>query len=242
MGELGTVNVEVRGAVGIVELARPEKLNALNYDVAVELPLAFERVGSDPAVGAVLLCGAGRAFSAGADLKDERVHQGADLIEHLESAADIPQVVAACRKPVVAAVQGYCVAGGLELMLAADVAIAAEDAVFFLSQLALGIIPAAGGISRLAQKIGVSWASRLVLTGERIDARKAEQIGLVTEVVAPERLRERGLELAAAIAAQPREAAYLAKDALASVHDMPLAAALKLDRQRVFPLFTATQR
>jgi enoyl-CoA hydratase len=127
------------------------------------------------------------------------------------------------------------------MALAADVAIAAEDAIFFLSQVSLGIIPAAGGISRLAHKVGAPWASRLVLTGERIDARKAEQIGLVTEVVEPERLRERAFELAAAIAAQPREAAHLAKDALTSVHDMPLNVALKLDRYRVFPLFAAEQ-
>jgi enoyl-CoA hydratase len=239
--ELRHLRVEVRNRVGILELNRPEKLNALNYDLAAELPDAVGRLVDDPEVGAILFCGAGRAFCAGADLKDDRVHDGADILEFFAAAdSKMMEVIASCPKPVVTAIQGYCVGGGVEFLLAADVAVAATDATFFFTQVGLGIFPAGGGTSRLVHRVGDQWAARLVLAGERIDAHRAEQIGLVTEVVAPEALRERAFALTRQIAEQPQTALQVAKQSLLGVREMPLSQALAMDRWRVLPLFAAT--
>jgi enoyl-CoA hydratase len=140
---------------------------------------------------------------------------------------------------VIAAVQGNCVGGGLETLVASDLGIAASDAIFFLSQISIGLIPAGGGITRLVQKINSPWAARLVLTGERIDAAKALEIGLVTEVVAPEDLPARAMELATEVAQHPHDSLWLAKEALVAAWQMPLSVALKVDRYRSFPLMAA---
>jgi enoyl-CoA hydratase len=238
--QLETIAVKREGRVGIVEFTRPDVLNAMNNRMAHELPVAFKELTDDPNVHAVLVCGEGRAFCSGADLKDPDVHAGSGIIDH-HRALDTNMVenFGACPKPVIAAVQGYCVGGGMETLVAADFGIAATDAIFFLTQVALGIVPAGGGITRLVQKINSPWAARLVLTGERIDAAKALEIGLVTEVVEPADLRARAMELATAVAEHPHDSLWLAKEALVEAWEMPLSVALKVDRYRSFPLMAA---
>jgi enoyl-CoA hydratase/carnithine racemase len=236
MASYETVAVSRDGNVGVVELNRPERLNAVSSQMARDLPLAFTDVAADPEVRAVVLCGAGRAFCSGADLKDPEVHAGTGIVDHLNAPdTDIIEAVGRCPKPVIAAIHGYCVGGGVEMVLASDFAVAAPDAILFLSQVAIGIIPAGGGISRLVHKISSQWASRMVLTAERIDADTAARVGLVTEVA--ENGRERAMELAATVAEHPLEALLLAKQSLQDVYDVPLSVALKMDRYRVYPLF-----
>ena len=235
--ELETIAVKREGRVGIVEFTRPEKLNARNMQMARELPVAFRELTEDDGIHVVLVRGQGRAFSAGADLKDPEVHAGKAIIAH-HRAKDTLMVenFGRCPKPVIAAVQGYCVGGGLETLVAADFGIAATDAIFFLSQVSIGLIPAGGGITRMVRKIGSPWAARLALTGGRIDAAKALEIGLVTEVVAPEELRDRAMELADAVAQHPLDSLWPAKESLVEAAEMPLSVALKVDRYRSFPL------
>ena len=235
-----TIEVRREGRVGIVEFTRPEVLNARNMQMARELPVAFKELTDDDGIHVVFVCGQGRAFSSGADLKDPEVHAGNAIIEH-HRAKDTLMVenFGRCPKPVISAVQGYCVGGGLETLVASDFGIAASDAIFFLSQISIGLIPAGGGITRLVQKINSPWAARLVLTGERIDAAKALEIGLVTEVVEPEALRDRGMKLAQEVARHPHDSLWLAKEALVEAWEMPLSVALKVDRYRSFPLMAA---
>jgi enoyl-CoA hydratase/carnithine racemase len=238
--ELETIEVRREGRVGIVEFTRPEVLNARNMKMARELPVAFKDLTDDDGVHVVLVYGRGRAFSSGADLKDPEVHAGNAIIEH-HRALDTNMVenFGACPKPVISAVHGYCVGGGLETLVASDFGIAATDAIFFLSQILIGLIPAGGGITRMVRKIGSPWASRLALTGERIDAAKALEIGLVTEVVEPEELRDRAMELAQAVARHSHDGLWLAKEALVEAAEMPLSVALKVDRYRSYPLMAA---
>jgi enoyl-CoA hydratase/carnithine racemase len=238
--QMETIEVRREGRVGILEFTRPDKLNAMNNQMARELPVAFKDLTDDDGVHAVLVCGQGRAFCSGADLKDPEIHAGSGILDHHRAQdTDMVENFARCPKPVIAAVQGYCVGGGMETLVAADFGIAATDAIFFLSQITIGIIPAGGGITRLVQKINSPWASRLVLTGERIDAAKALEIGLVTEVVEPEALRERGMELAQSVAQHPHDGLWLAKEALVEAWEMPLSVALKVDRYRSYPLMAA---
>jgi enoyl-CoA hydratase len=238
--EFETIVVKREGRVGILEFARPKVLNAMNNQMAHELPVAFQELTDDDGIHAVLVCGQGRAFSSGADLKDPEVHTGSSIIDHHRAKdTDMVENFGRCPKPVIAAVQGYCVGGGLETLVAADFGIAATDAIFFLSQISIGLIPAGGGITRLVQKINSPWAARLVLTGERIDAAKALEIGLVTEVVNPEDLRSRAMELATEVAQHPHDSLWLAKESLVQAWEMPLSAALVVDRYRSYPLMAA---
>ena len=238
--KLETIAVKREGRVGILEFTRPEKLNAMNNRMAHELPIAFQELTDDDGVHVVLVCGQGRAFCSGADLKDPEVHSGSGILDHHRAKdTDMVENFGRCPKPVITAVQGYCVGGGMETVVAADFGIAATDAIFFLTQVPLGIIPAGGGITRLVQKINSPWAARLVLTGERIDAAKALEIGLVTEVVEPEDLRDRAMELATEVAQHPHDSLWLAKESLVEAWEMPLSVALKVDRYRSFPLMAA---
>jgi enoyl-CoA hydratase len=235
-----TVTYEVIDRVARVTLTRPDCLNAVNRTLIREVNEAFGRIAVDDDVRAVVLAGQGRAFCAGADLKDPETHSADDVLATL--AGDGLDAVAACRKPVIAAVQGYAVGAGVEMVIAADIAIAAESAVFFLPQVALGIVPGAGGLSRLVRCVGEAWTTRMALLGEKIDAERALQIGLVTEVVSESQLEERSLAIATALADQPHIAVRLAKESIAEASDLPLSAALRTDKYRLFALSSSNEK
>ncbi|MFT3853425.1 MAG: enoyl-CoA hydratase/isomerase family protein [Ilumatobacteraceae bacterium] len=233
-----TVNYVVDDGVAHITLNRPDNLNALSRQLSADIARAFAQVEDDPAVRAVVLAGEGRAFCAGADLKDPDTHPATDIVGQLISSrgAGVDTPVAFCTRPVIAAVHGWAVGAGVEMAIAADVVVGAETARFYLPQVSLGILPGAGGASRLTRVIGKEWASRMILLGEKVDAPTALRIGLISEMVAADDLLGRANELARSLAALPPAAVRLAKQSIIDADDVPLRQALKADNYRLFIL------
>jgi enoyl-CoA hydratase/carnithine racemase len=207
-----TLDLEVRGdGTALVEIARPEKLNAMNHAFFEELPALLKRLDADPEVAACVLTGAGRALSVGGDFEDfDALETAEDRRRQVGLALGCLHAVESAQTVVVAAVNGLALAGGTELTLACDMAVAAADATFSFREITVGLMPAFG-VVRGPEVLGRAWTSWLALVGDDIDAATAERIGLVQKVVAPERLREEALAVAARIAAHPRLALRVAK-------------------------------
>jgi enoyl-CoA hydratase/carnithine racemase len=220
-GKTMVIDVE-RSERGIltVTINNPAQRNALNLQVLRALADLWPRVASDKAVRAVVLTGAGEdAFCAGADLSGDMIEQPGfnDLVENaLLKTAFMP-------KPLVAAINGHCIAGGLELALAADIRIAREDAKFGLPEVRWGLVPSAGGTLKLAEQIGHAAAMDLLLTARLIDGREAARIGLVTLACPAAEVRAIALARAEMIAANSpvavRAAKRMALAARLSLHD-----------------------
>jgi enoyl-CoA hydratase/carnithine racemase len=238
-GERATVVVEDLGpGAALVRIDRPEARNALDIPTRVALAAAFERLGMDPAVRAIVLTGTGKAFAAGADLKDMAERTAAEMMlrrTHLQW-----QAIAACPKPVIAAVNGFALGGGCELAMHADIILAGESAKFGQPEIKVGIMPGAGGTQRMLRAMGKFKTMKLLLTGAIIDAAEAERCGLASEVVPDDRLMARATELALEIAALPPLAAEQIKEVALLGEDIPLASALALER-KAFQLLFSTE-
>jgi enoyl-CoA hydratase/carnithine racemase len=235
---MATVSAETRGAVGLARLDRPDARNALSPELMEELASLCERWDEDPEVRCIVIAGGDKWFAAGADIK---VMATRTLQEVLTSpAARFWPRVAAIRTPLVAAVSGYALGGGCELALACDMIVAAEGAEFGQPEILLGIIPGGGATQRLARVMGKQRAMELVLTGRRIDAAEAHQLGIVTSVAPAEGWLDAALELAATVAERPPLAARLAKQAVLSAEETPLSAGLDHER-RLYELAMATE-
>jgi enoyl-CoA hydratase/carnithine racemase len=177
------VTIEREGGLGWVVLTRPGQINAINDDIRGGVPQALRELDADPAIRVIAIRGAGpRGFCAGADIKERRDPETAIEVRRRMQGARWIEAIDAVQKPVIAAVHGYCMGGGLELALACDIRYAAPDAVFSLPETALGLIPGGGGTQRLARVVGPGRAMDLLLTGERLDAGAARDIGLVTRI------------------------------------------------------------
>jgi enoyl-CoA hydratase/carnithine racemase len=224
------------GGIASLRFNVPDKLNAMSTRLGRGFSEGVQRALDDPDVRVITLTGNGRAFCAGADLSDPDAHSGDDLIGYLEGTGGGISLLRMSTKPVVVGTHGWAVGAGVEIVLAADIAIGAEDARFFLPQVSLGIIPGAGGMSHLARTVGAAWARRLVLLGDRIDAATAHRIGLITEVVETDRLSSRVEEIATVLADAPRASIILARESLAAANEIPLSLALRNDHYRLFML------
>jgi enoyl-CoA hydratase/carnithine racemase len=189
------------GAVRVLTLNRPEARNALSRDLIRAFYAALTEADDDEAVRAVVLTGTDPAFCAGVDLK-EAGRDGLKYFEEFRSQSCIARV-AVMRTPVVGAINGATFTGGLEIALGCDFLIASERAVFADTHARVGILPGGGMTARLPQLVGLGMARRLSMTGEVVDAERAQRIGLVTEVVAHDRLLDRAIELATQIAEVP---------------------------------------
>lgn len=227
----GRVQVSLAGGVALIRLNRPEKLNAFDAAQIEGLEAALRWFASTADVRAGVITGSERAFSSGGDITtfdeidvDAAYHytrRGYDILRPLESG----------EKPLIAAVEGYCLAGGLEVSLACDFIIAGAGSLFGFGELDLGLIPGWGGVVRLTRGIPVRRARQLILTSERIDAEEAARIGLVNEIAAKGGALERALELARAIAAKPNVAVRVAKLSVEMAADgTSMDAALALER------------
>jgi crotonobetainyl-CoA hydratase len=196
----GTVLYERDGHVALLTLNRPEALNAVNAALADELGGLLERAVADDGVRAIVVTGAGRAFCAGADLKEIAAGRSIGPTAHPEwGFAGLAQHWVS--KPLVAAVNGYAMGGGTEIALACDLVVASEQAAFGLPEVKRGLFAAAGGVIRLQRQIPIKLAAQLALTGDPVDAATARQWGLVNDVVPPGEVVTRALELAGRIAA-----------------------------------------
>ena len=235
---MATVSAETRGAVGLARLDRPEVRNALSAELMEELASICERWDEDPEVRCIVIAGGDDWFAAGADIKAMAQRT---LAETLTSpAARFWPRLAALRTPLVAAVSGYALGGGCELALACDMIVASERAEFGQPEILLGIIPGGGGTQRLARVMGKQRAMELVLTGRRIGAAEAHELGIVTRLAPPDGWLDSALELAATVAERPPLAVRLGKQAVLAAEETPMSAGLDQER-RLYELAMATE-
>lgn len=195
------LRIDDHGAVRVLTMNRPQARNALSTELIEALHAALLESDRDDTVGAVVLTGTDPAFCAGVDLKQAQ-ELGREYFRRF-ARHDCMAAIADLRTPVIGAVNGATFTGGLEIALACDFLIASERAVFADTHARVGILPGGGMTARLPQVVGTAMARRLSMTGEVVDAARAERIGLVTEVVAHEQLLGRALELAGQIAEVP---------------------------------------
>jgi len=213
-----------------ITLDRPDVMNAISQQMRRELSAAVRAADADEQVRVIVLRGAGeRAFCAGADVREFLPPQSLVAARQDRAGPIWNDLISAARKPVVAAVHGYCLGGGLEIAMACDVRIAAEDAVFGLPEVRLGIIPGAGGTQRLPRLVGLGHALRLILSGQRIDAVEALRIGLVTDVVPAQELVSRALGYATQLSQGAPRALEYAKEAILRGSELSLADGLRLE-------------
>jgi enoyl-CoA hydratase/carnithine racemase len=229
------VTVDRRGPVAWLTLCRPDAANALSRLLVAEFVEAITLIGADARGGgpvrAVVITGAGKSFSAGADLKERRTMTEGETRTFLAELNDALTALAALPCPVIAAMNGAAFGGGLELALACDIRVAAAGAVMGLIEARLGIIPGAGGTQRLTRIVGLARAKEMILTGRRLDAAAACEFGLVSVVVAPEQLEATVLRLVDDIVACGPLAVAQAKAAIDGGMGLPLRDGLAFERR-----------
>ena len=241
MVELKYVLVESRGEVAVITVNRPDKLNALNAETVNELRTALEQVADDDGVRAVLLTGAGeKSFVAGADIAELAQMTPLSGIDVSRQGQDAFRFLEMMRKPVIAAVNGFALGGGLELALACHFRLASENAKFGLPEVKLGIIPGYGGTVRLPRVVGRGRALELMLTGDMIDAQEAYRIGLVNHVYPQSELLAAAEQLAKKIASNGPVAVALAIEAVDNGYHASTEDALRLEAN-LFGLLASTK-
>jgi len=233
-----TIKYDVRGAVALITLNRPQALNALNTQLMQELGAALDVAEQDAAIRCMVITGSEKAFAAGADIKEMQPKTymeafGEDFITtHHER-------VARCRKPVIAAVAGFALGGGCELAMMCDFIIAADNAKFGQPEIKLGVMPGIGGTQRLTRFIGKSKAMEMCLTGRMMDAAEAERSGLVSRVVPVADLLAEALKAADTIAEMSMPIAMMTKEAINRSYETTLSEGVLFER-RVFQSMFAT--
>jgi enoyl-CoA hydratase/carnithine racemase len=238
-----TIRFECDGPIALLTIDRPEVHNALDFDTSDALVAAWEQFRDDDALRVAILTGAGnRAFCAGADLRGVGdFYKSLSSAERLRRSELVPGLGGitknlAIDKPIIAAVNGHCLAGGLELALACDLRIASANASFGLPEVTRGMLPGAGGTQRLPRLIGPERALDLILTGRRVDAEEAREMGLVSRVVAREQLQQKALETAQLISRNGPLAVRAAKAAVWRGVDLPLEEGLRLEQLLAEPV------
>jgi enoyl-CoA hydratase/carnithine racemase len=223
------VKVARDGEVAVIRLNRPEKLNAISTEVERALHKAL--VSDDiRRSGVVILAGEGRAFSAGADISEFEGRSPEDVLRYYNDTGGVYEELAALPQPTIAAIHGYCLGGALELALALDFRIADDSAVFGFPEVSLGILASSGGLHRVTRLLGPARAKELFLLSERFGADDARRAGVVTEVVEEGKALDRALEIAARLAALPRDAVAVTKQAIDAATASPREAALLIER------------
>ena len=223
--------------IAVVRINRPDARNALNLQVRAMLAEHFTELGSDPDVRCIVLTGAERIFAAGADIRDLAERSAVEMM--LRNTHRLWNAIAACPKPVVAAVNGLALGGGCELAMHADIIVAGEGASFGQPEVRVGVMPGAGGTQRLTRAVGKFRAMKMVLTGQPVGAREALEMGLASEVVHDAEVQTRALALATEIAALPPLAVMQIKEVVLAGQDASLDAALMLERKAFQLLFAS---
>jgi enoyl-CoA hydratase len=221
----------------LVRLNRPKQLNALNGPTMDLLCEALEALDADEEIRAMVVTGSERAFAAGADIGEMATASPIDMLRG--NRIGQWDRVRRITKPVIAAVNGWCLGGGCELAMTLDLIIAGEGARFGQPEITIGIIPGAGGTQRLARAIGKSRAMEMILTGEPMAAAEALSRGLVSRVVPDELVVEDALALAATIAMRSPIAVRVAKEAVNAAYELPLTDALAHERRLFYLLFAS---
>ncbi len=239
--EYKTLLYEVVDGIATVTINRPDKMNALNKEVLVDLAKAFSAIAADPEVRAVILTGAGeKAFVAGADIKEMANFNSLCAEQFIAAGQGALNLMENCPKPVIAAVNGYALGGGTEISMACDFIYASENAVFGQPEITIGVIPGFGGTQRLARLVGKAMAKELVLTGKIINANEALRIGIVNKVAPADSLMEEAKKTATVMATKGQVAIRLAKDCINNGLNTDLGNGLLLERQ-AFSLLCSTE-
>jgi len=226
-----SIDVELSGGVAVITINRPERMNAMDADAYAALSDAWVRVRDDTAIRVAVVTGAGdRAFSTGADIKSFLTDPG-DLSGFWNTQREqLLNRGLEVFKPIIAAVNGYCLGGGMTLLLATDIRIAAEHASFGLAEVKRGVIAGNGGTQRVLSQLPYAIAMELLLTGDRFDAATAERWGLVNRVVPAGELIGTAIEYAERIAANAPLAVQAAKELALRSRDMDLVSGLRLEQ------------
>ncbi|PWH15754.1 MAG: enoyl-CoA hydratase [Anaerolineae bacterium] len=235
MNNFQTVLCEKHDSVGIVKLNRPNALNALNMTLLHELMDALEAFDADPEIGAMVITGNERAFAAGADIREMAEASAIEMFQRdMVGQFDRLRHI---RKPLIAAVSGWCLGGGCELAMSCDMIIASETARFGQPEITLGVIPGAGGTQRLTRAVGKALAMEMILNNRTLTAQEALQHGLVNHVVPTQEVLPAAIKLASEIAARSPLAVLLAKEAINFADESFLSNGLLHERRSFYFLF-----
>lgn len=225
---------ELNGATAVLTINRPKTLNALDLPTLDALEAAVRRADGDPAVQVVVITGAGRAFVAGGDIADLESRQGlAHYLEFGERIHEVFRMIEELDKPTIAAINGWALGGGTELLLCTDLRIAAQSAMLGLPEITLGLFPGAGGSQRLMRQVSPCKARELMFLGERISAAEAERLGLVNQVVEDGEVLSAALAMAEKLAAKSPMILKLLKRTLRDGAEMPPSAALRHEQAMI---------
>ena len=228
--------VETRGKAGLITLDRPEQLNALNDALIDEIGCALAGFEANESIGAIVITGSEKAFASGADIAAMKdfgfmdAYKGDFITRNWER-------VKACRKPIIAAVAGYALGGGCELAMMCDIIFAADTAQFGQPEVKLGILPGAGGTQRLPRAVGKAKAMDMCLTARMMNAAEAERAGLVSRVVAADKLLEEALAAAQKIAGYSLPVVMMIKESVNRAYETSLAEGLLFERRAFHAAF-----
>ena len=231
-----TIIFEKKGRVAVVTLNRPDVLNALNLTAIRELVSVVDAVDHDRELAVTVLTGAGRAFAAGADIKEMQPQSFSDM--YVDNYFEEADRFANARKPIIAAVNGFALGGGCELAMMCDVIIASEKAKFGQPEIKLGVTPGMGGSIRLTKAVGKAKEMDLVLSGRFIDAAEADRIGLISRVVPHEELMPVTMELANAIGSCSLPSLLAAKEMVGRALEGSTSEGIKFERRLFNALFS----
>jgi enoyl-CoA hydratase len=241
MSAFETIIVErLDGAVGLVRLNRPKALNALSSALMRELIAALTEMDADDAVRCMVITGSDSVFAAGADITEMATATAIEMFSR--DTISLWDRLGALTKPIIAAVSGYCLGGGLELALACDMIVASETARFGQPEITIGVIPGAGGTQRLTRAVGKALAMEMILNNRALVAAEAAHFGLVNHVYPVAAYLEETLTLARAVASQAPVAVRLAKETINKAFDLSLAEGLAYERRTFYFLFTTVDQ
>lgn len=228
------------GHIGILSINRPDALNALNSEVLDELDKAMDELKEDEDIHVIILTGEGRAFVAGADIKEMKDLNMLEAREFSEKGVGLFRRIELMEKPIIAAVNGFALGGGCELSMCCDIRIASDKAKFGQPEVGLGIIPGFAGTQRLSRLVGMGKAKELIFTTDIIDAEEAYRIGLVNKVVPGDKLMEEALNMANAISSKGQIAIRFAKTAINLGGETDIETGMKIEKD-LFGLCFATE-
>ncbi|AON56256.1 enoyl-CoA hydratase [Herbaspirillum seropedicae] len=230
------IQVETHEKVGLIRLHRPKALNALSDGLMTELGEALLAFDAQEEIGCIIITGSEKAFAAGADISAMAGYDYMDVFKG-EFITRNWETLRRIRKPVIAAVAGYALGGGCELAMMCDFIIAADNAKFGQPEIKLGIVPGAGGTQRLPRAVSKAKAMDLALTGRMMDAEEAERAGLVSRIVAADKLLEEAMAAALIIAEMPRQVAMMVKDSVNRAYETTLSEGMKYERALFYSCF-----
>ena len=232
-----TIVIEIQNKAGLIRLNRPEAMNALNASLLSELMHALAHFDQAPEVGAIVVTGSDKAFAAGADIRE--MAEASSVEFFLSDSISIFDRIRSIKKPIIAAVSGWCLGGGNELAMSCDMIIASESSRFGQPEVTIGVIPGAGGTQRLTRLVGKPIAMEMILNNRTLNAQEALQFGLINRVSPVDRYLEDALKLANDIALRAPLAVRLAKEAINHAYETSLTDGLADERRAFYFLFSS---